>query len=249
MSFTRSLMVAGVLGLLAFHGTAGAQDWITDTTARKKPLTSWGVQFEEFEYRYSDRDEELGVWNADAFYGTDELKFRWLTKGEYGIEEQAYETLENQLVGQVPISDFFDAKAGLRFDTPEGPDRTYGVLGVAGLAPQWFEVDASLYVSDEGEVSTEFDAEYELLLTNYWILAATLDATVAFGEDRDIGVGRGLVSTETGLRLSYDLIDRSFSPYVGVVHERKYGDTADFAEAEAGSTDDWFAVIGARIAF
>ena len=88
-----------------------------------------------------------------------------------------------------------------------------------------------------------------MLFTNYWILAATLDATVAFSEDREIGVGKGLVSTETGLRLSYDLIDRAFSPYVGVVHERKYGDTADFAEAEGGSTEDWFAVIGARIAF
>ncbi len=122
-------------------------------------------------------------------------------------------------------------------------------MGVAGLAPQWFEIDANLYVSKDGDTSTELDAEYELLFTNYWILAATLDATVAFSEDREIGVGKGLVSTETGLRLSYDLIDRAFSPYVGVVHERKYGDTADFAEAEGGSTEDWFAVIGARIAF
>ena len=78
---------------------------------------SRGVQFEEFEYRYSDDDEELGVWNADAFYGTDEFKVRLLTTGEYEIEEQAYETLENQLVGQIPISKFFDAKAGVRFDT------------------------------------------------------------------------------------------------------------------------------------
>ena len=153
------------------------------------------------------------------------------------------------MVGQIPISKFFDAKAGVRFDTPEGPDRTYAVLGVAGLAPQWFEVDANLYVSNEGETSAELDAEYELLLTNYWILGATLDATVAFSEDREIGVGKGLVSTEAGLRLRYDLVDRAFSPYVGVVHERKYGDTADLAETGGGSTEDWFAVIGARIAF
>jgi hypothetical protein len=45
----------------------------------------------------------------------------------------------DQPVGQIPISDFFDAKAGARFDTPEGSDRTYAVLGVAGLAPQWFD--------------------------------------------------------------------------------------------------------------
>ncbi|WP_438616551.1 copper resistance protein B [Marinobacter salinexigens] len=220
-----------------------------DDSGRKDALRLWGVQFEELEYRYSDDDEELGVWNGDAFYGTDELKLRWLGKGEYAIEEQAYETLENQLVLQTPISTFFDAKAGVRFDTPEGPDRTYGVLGITGLAPQWFEVDANLYVSDEGDTSAGLDAEYELLLTNHLILSAALDATVAFSEDEEIGVGKGLVSTETGLRLRYDLIDRAISPYIGVVHERKYGDTADFARAEGGSTEDWFAVIGTRIAF
>ncbi|KKN71508.1 hypothetical protein LCGC14_0419770, partial [marine sediment metagenome] len=150
---------------------------------------------------------------------------------------------------QIPISKFFDAKAGIRIDTPEGPDRTYAVLGVSGLAPQWFEIDANFYVSKDGDTSAELDAEYELLLTNYWILSATLDATVAFSEDREIGVGKGLVSTETGLRLSYDLIDRAFSPYVGIVHERNYGDTADFAKADGGSTDDWFAVVGARLSF
>ena len=249
MSCIRSLVAVSFLASVGFSTAVTAQEMISDTTARKQPLTTWGVQFEEFEYRYSDDDEELGVWNADALYGTDDFKVRLLTTGEYEIEEQAYETLENQLVGQIPISKFFDAKAGVRFDTPEGPDRTYAVLGVAGLAPQWFEVDANLYVSDEGETSAALDAEYELLLTNYWILAATLDATVAFSEDREIGVGKGLVSTEAGLRLSYDLIDRAFSPYIGVVHERNYGDTADFAETDGGSKEDWFAVIGARIAF
>ena len=249
MSCIRSLVAVSFLASIGVSTAVTAQEMISDTTARKQPLTTWGVQFEEFEYRYSDDDEELGVWNADAFYGTDELKLRWISKGEYSLEERAYESLENQLVGQIPISKFFDAKAGVRFDTPEGPDRTYAVLGVAGLAPQWFEVDANLYVSNEGETSAELDAEYELLLTNYWILGATLDATVAFSEDREIGVGKGLVSTETGLRVRYDLVDRAFSPYLGVVHERKYGDTADFAQADGGGREDWFAVIGARIVF
>ena len=79
------------------------------------------MQFEELEYRYSDDDEELGVWSGDFFYGTDDLKLRWLTKGEYAIEEQAYEQLENQLVGQIPISDFFDAKAGCLLYTSPSP--------------------------------------------------------------------------------------------------------------------------------
>jgi copper resistance protein B len=249
MKLWMSLIASTVLGLVVMPAQTSAQERMQDTSGRKQPLTVWGAQFEELEYRYSDSDEELGVWDADFFYGTDTFKARWLTKGEYSIEEQAYETLENQLVGQIPISRFFDAKAGVRFDTPEGPDRTYAVLGVAGLAPQWFEIDANFYVSKDGDTSADLDAEYEWLLTNYWILTATFDATAAFSEDRDIGVGKGLVSTETGLRLSYDLIGRAFSPYIGVVHERKYGDTADFARAGDGSTEDWFAVVGARLSF
>ncbi|WP_417545605.1 copper resistance protein B [Marinobacter sp.] len=243
------LIVSAAVSLSVIPALASAQERMPDTTERKQPLNVWGAQFEELEYRYSDNDEEIGVWDADFFYGSDNFKGRWLTSGEYSFEEQAYEKLENQLVGQIPVSKFFDAKAGVRFDTPEGPDRTYAVLGVAGLAPQWFEIDSNLYVSKDGDTSADLDAEYELLLTNYWILTATLDATVAFSEDREIGVGKGLVSTETGLRLSYDLIDRAFSPYVGIVHERKYGDTADFARADGGSTEDWFAVVGARLSF
>lgn len=245
----RFLMILNLCASILLPMSVSAQGLIKDDTQRKQPLTVWGGQLEEFEYRYSDDDEELAVWNGDAFYGTDAFKLRWLTAGEYAITERTYESLENQLVGQIPISDFFDAKAGIRVDTPEGPDRTYAVLGFAGLAPQWFEVDASVYLSNEGDASAELDAEYEWLLTNYWILSATLDATVAFSEDREIGVGKGLTSTETGFRLRYDLFDRAFSPYIGVVHERKYGDTADFAQANGGVTEDWFAVVGARIAF
>lgn len=209
----------------------------------------WGFSAEKLEYRYSDSDEEVAVIESDAFYGTDELKFRWLFTGEWEEAHNAWETLENQLVGQIPVDEFWDAKAGIRIDTPEGQDRVYGVLGLAGLAPQWIEVDTNLYVSNEGDASADFEAEYELLITNYWILSATFEGMVAFSEDKEIGVGKGLNSTEVGLRLSYDLIGRTFSPYIGVAHERKYGDTAKLSRNSGSGTEDWFAVVGARIMF
>jgi len=67
MSCIRSLAAVSFLASIGFSTTVIAQEMISDTTARKQPLTAWGVQFEEFEYRYSDDDEELGVWTADAF--------------------------------------------------------------------------------------------------------------------------------------------------------------------------------------
>lgn len=215
-----------------------------------EPKNFWGIQFEEFEYRYDDDSgDKLGVWDGDIFYGTDEHKFRWLTQGEYKKEASEFSTLENQFVIQAPISDFFDAKAGLRLDTPEGENRSYAVVGLAGLAPQWFEVDLNFYISEKGDASADIDAEYELLLTNRLILTTSLAADIAFSNDVDIGIGSGLNSTELGLRLSYDVIDRSFSPYIGVVQENLYSKTADLAEDEGESTDELFFVVGAKIIF
>ncbi|SFM69509.1 copper resistance protein B [Marinobacter zhejiangensis] len=245
----RHMVATSWLALLMAAPLATAQAAGSEQEDTQSARYFWGAQFEEVEYRYSDEDDTLFTWDGDLFYGRDELKLRWLTKGEYEQEHDAYEQLENQLLVQTPVSDFFDAKLGVRFDTPEGPDRTYGVLGVSGLAPLWFEVDASLYLSDDGDALAELDAEYELLFTNYLTLIASLEVVYGIDEDEEIGVGRGLNSTEAGLRLSYDLWDRSFSPYLGVVHENQYGDTADFTRASGGDREQWFSVIGAKLMF
>jgi copper resistance protein B len=235
------------LAMAALATPAAAQEDAAKKTQTAR--TFWGVSAEKFEYRYSDSDEEMAVIEGDAYYGSDQLKFRWLFEGEWEEAHNAWETLENQFVAQTPVDDFWDAKAGVRIDTPEGADRVYSVLGLTGLAPYWLEVDTNLYVSDEGDASVDFEAEYELLVTNFWIMSASFESLVAFSEDREIGVGKGLNSTELGLRLSYDLLDRSLAPYIGVVHERKYGDTADLARNSGGSTEDWFAAVGARLSF
>ena len=57
------------------------------------------------------------------------LKVRWLSNGEYADQDNAFETLENHLVGQIPVSTFFDAKVGVRFDTAKGPGSHYALIG------------------------------------------------------------------------------------------------------------------------
>ncbi len=217
--------------------------------AQELGMTFYGIQFEQFEFRAGDENESFAVWDGDAFIGTDEFKARWISEGEFDTDTDKFETLENHLVGQVPISTFFDAKAGVRVDTPEGADRWYGVLGAAGLAPQWFEVDANLFLSEEGDASARLEVEYELLLTNKLILTPSAELDIAFSDDIEIGVGSGLSIGEVGLRLSYDLVDRMISPYLGIVHEQKFGNTKNLAEDGAEDTSSWFAVIGTKIAF
>jgi copper resistance protein B len=217
--------------------------------AQEKGSVFYAVQMEELEYRYGESSTELLVWDGDAFVGTDELKLRWLGSGEYDLDAEVFETLENRIVLQTPISTFFDVKGGFRFDTPDGPDRWYGLVGVTGLAPQWFEVDADLFLSEEGDASFRIDVEYELLITNYLILTPSAELDIAFSDDEEMGVGRGVSSAEIGLRLSYDLIDRSLSPYVGVAYEHEFGRTADFSRDEGEATETWFAVVGAKLRF
>lgn len=217
--------------------------------AQEKGLIFYGIQMEELEYRLGEGADRHAVWNGDAYVGTDELKLRWLGQGEYDTKGDTLERMENRVVLQKPVSDFFDVKAGVRLDTPDGPDRWFGVLGIAGLAKQWFEIDADLFVSETGDASARLDVEYELLLTNRLILTPSADIDIAFSEDREIGVGFGVNGVEAGLRLSYDLVDRAISPYIGIVYERKFGDTADFAKDEGEDAAAWFATIGTKIMF
>ncbi|MCR9215537.1 MAG: copper resistance protein B [Proteobacteria bacterium] len=209
----------------------------------------YDLQIEEFEYRYGEGGEELFAYDADAFIGTDELKLRWEGDGEYDINVKKFESLSNQLALQTPISDFWDIKGGVRYTSPQGPDRWYAAVGLSGLAPQWIEVDTHLFLSEKGKLSADLDMEYQILLSNYLILTPSASVDVAFSSDREIGVGSGVNSVEAGLRLSYDVWDRAFSPYVGVVYERKFGQTANFVEAEGESADIWYAVIGAKFMF
>ena len=216
--------------------------------AQKKSPLFYSVTLEQFEYRFGD-ESDVGAWDGDAVIGRDEWKLRLQSKGEYQRESSSFETLENQFLIQIPVSDFFDVKAGVRYDSPKGPDRVYGVLGLQGLAPQWYEVDADLFLSERGDFSARLDLDYELLLTNRLILIPALEADFAFSEDRAIGVGSGLGKIELGARLSYDLVDRSVAPYIGVHFEQLFGSTKRLARDEGEPTNELFFVAGVRFSF
>lgn len=216
--------------------------------AAKSPPLIYGVTAEQLEYRVGD-DTDLVAWDIGAEVGTDEWTVALDSVGEYATEPDAFETLEHQLTVRRPWTRFFDLKAGVRHDSPAGPDRTYAVLGLHGLAPQWVEVDADVFVNGDGELSARLDLDYELLITNRLILHPAFELDAAFADDDAIGIESGLTGMEIGLRLSYDVVDRTFSPYVGVVHERALGDTADRVRDEGEDAGEWFAVAGVRSMF
>jgi copper resistance protein B len=61
-------------------------------------------------------------------------------------------------------------------------------------------------------------------------------------------VGAGFSDIDTGLRLRYEF-SRKFAPYIGVVYQGKFGQTASFARQAGESTGDVRVAFGVRVWF
>ncbi|ETW11221.1 copper resistance protein B [Roseivivax marinus] len=245
----QNLKIASAAGMMLAAASAAQAQPLTDgfSGAKAEPLI-YGFQAEQFEYRDGDNGENVFVWDFDVLVGTDELKFVWRSEAEIVDGSGEFEGFENQLRLQFPVSTFFDAVVGVQASTPDDlPDRYNAVVGLKGLAPGFFEIDSDLYLSNNSFY--RFEAEYEGLITNRVILTPSIELTVPLQDDLKYGQAAGGATTEAGLRLSYDLIDRAFSPYVGVNYEKSFGGTADLIEASGEENGVTSIVLGARLNF
>ena len=187
------------------------------------------------------------AWDAQAWYGGDYDKLWLKTEGE-GEFKGGLEKAEVQALWSRAIDPWFDFQLGLRQDFGPGPDRTHLAVGVQGLAPYWFEVDAAAFVSTKGDVTARVEVEYDLRLTQKLIFQPRLEVDLALQDIRELGIGAGLSSGELGARLRYEIAPE-FAPYIGLEYERAFGDTASFAR-DAGEDRDAFSVlIGVRTWF
>jgi copper resistance protein B len=132
---------------------------------------------------------------------------------------------------------------GERADVEPAPDRHWAMLGVKGLAPYFFNVDAQFFVADHGRTAARIKADYELMLTQKLVLTHEVEINAYGKDDVERGIGSGLSSFEAGLRLRYEFV-REFAPYIGVLHERKLGDTANMAHDDNEARSDTMLVIG-----
>jgi copper resistance protein B len=146
------------------------------------------------------------------------------------------------------IDPWFDLQTGLRYDFRPDPSRAYLVLGVQGLAPYWFEVDAAAFVSTKGDVSARFEAEYDIRFTQKLILQPRVEVDFALQDVPELGIGSGLSSGEIGARLRYE-VRPEFAPYVGVEYERAFDGTARFRRAAGEDRGGVSFLIGLRTWF
>ncbi|MPY70781.1 MAG: copper resistance protein B [Alphaproteobacteria bacterium] len=205
------------------------------------------VALDRLEYRARNGNDLL-AWEGQGKIGTDYHKLALKSEGEYERRADRFEKAEVRLLYQRLISDFFDVQAGVRYDFEPDPSRVYGVVGLAGLAPQWFETDANLFVSDRGDVSARLEAEYDVLITQRLVLQPSAELNLGLSNDRPTGMGSGVRNVEFGLRLRYEIV-REFAPYIGVHWERKLGRTADIASEEGEDDSVVSLVAGVRVFF
>ena len=190
---------------------------------------AWFLEAERLEYRAGEGDAALH-WDAQGWWGRDLLKLWAKSEGEYAFDADELEEGEVQALLSRAIGRYFDFQGGVRRDFGAGADRTHAVVGVQGLAPYWFEIDAAAFISAHGEVSARIEAEYDLLLTQRLILQPRAELEFSAEDAPSRGLGAGLANVELGARLRYE-IRREVAPYVGVSWSRDVGATADFARA------------------
>lgn len=226
---------------------------------QKGAQENFGVQFvhdnENFAVFFGDRLEyqtregaDAVLWDVQAWVGADYDKLWFKSEGEYGTDKDRFEQAQAELYYSRNIASFWDLQLGIRHDFEPDPERTFAALAVQGLAPLWFEVEATAYISEDGDVSAALEAEYDLLLSQRLILQPRFETGIAIQEVEEYGVGQGINDIELGLRLRYH-IRREFAPYVGVSWSRKLGETADLAEDEGEDTSITSFVAGIKFWF
>lgn len=200
---------------------------------------------DRLEWQDADGGDTLH-WKTRAWLGRDTGRL-WL-RAEGERPRGAAGTQELELLWGMPVAAWWDFVAGVHREVGAGPSRTFGALGVQGVAPYGLEIEATAYLGDGGQAGAKLDVEYELLLTNRLVLVPEVEAAAWGRDDEARGIGSGLSSLTAGLRLRYEF-RREFAPYLGVEWSGSFGGTADAAREAGDAVRDTRVVAGLRVWF
>lgn len=195
---------------------------------------------------FHGRDANGQAWEAEGWYGNDSDKLWVRTEGE-----RTRGKLDDGDLGAFwnhNIAAYWSTQLGVRQDLGEGPKRTWAAFGVQGLAPYWFELEATGYAGASGRTAARLRVDYELLFTQRLILQPELEANFYGNDDPQRRIGSGLSDVQFGLRLRYE-IRRQFAPYIGVNWIRHIGTTADYARQDNQPVLDRQIIAGVRLWF
>jgi copper resistance protein B len=240
----------------AFSGPAHAADTVfppeimAQSRAALAPQLGGGthhlVSIDRLEIQLGEGEDGY-VWEANAWFGGDSDKL-WIKGEAEGGFGGVLEEVEMQALWSHAIGPYFDVQAGVRYDIRPQPDRAHAVVGIQGLAPYFFELDAAAFLSSEGDITGRIEIEYDQRITQQLILQPRIELGLSAQDIPEIGTGSGLTGIEAGLRLRYEFVPE-FAPYVGIEWQRQFGDTAGFARAAGDDPDRIVFMAGIRFWF
>lgn len=190
-------------------------------------------------------NQSVANWDVQGWLGGDHHKLWLQTEGE--VADSTTQSSESWALYSYNFDTFWDVQAGVRYDS-KPVSSSYFVAGLTGVAPYYFETQAHLFVSDDGDVSARLHVERDVLFTQKLILQPYLEMH-AFAQDvREQDKGSGVSDVKLGLQLRYE-ISRKFSPYLEINVERLLGETADIAEDTGDDRSSASVVAGLRFMF
>ena len=226
----------------------GAEEMAASRAAVTKEVSGTPVfwfQGDRLEYRLREGDDGY-LWDVQGYYGGDYNKFWFKSEGE-GSFGETIESAEVQALWSRAIAPFFDFQAGVRQDFT-GPERTHAVVGIQGLVPYEFEVDAAAFLSNKGDLTARIEGEIDQFITQRLIVQPRAEIALSAQDIPELGIGSGIDTIEVGIRLRYEFA-REFAPYIGIDQEWKIGNSRDFARAAGEDPSVTNYVVGVRFWF
>ena len=172
------------------------------------------VMGDRFEYREAD---EAFLWDISGWYGGDINKFAFKTEGRH--LDGDIEHGELQLLYRRALTPYFDLQVGARHSVDHDDSINSAVIGLIGDARYGFEIDASAFLTEDGDLLARAEFERDILLTQRLVLQPRLEVNAAFSDVPELGVDAGIFELSADLRLRYEF-SRKFAPYIGVSHEQ-----------------------------
>lgn len=185
----------------------------------------------------------LASWDVNARFGTDD--YRLVVKSEGEVVRGRTKDAEVQVLFDKPISEFFNFQAGWR-RVLLPVNRNFFAIGIEGLAPYFFDTEATLFISEKGGASFRAKGGIDIPVATNLFSKPSVEVNLYGSDDRALGTYAGLGSIKLALQTRYE-ITRQFAPYVEVGWERLLGRTGSVARSTGDRFENAYAVVGIRM--
>jgi len=198
--------------------------------------TAWSVRINQLE-QLND-DENTTTSEGIAWYGTDSQRLRLTWDIEHNVQD-AHQNLS--ITWQKPLDSFWNYELGLAFED----EQTWLKVNLNGLLPYKFEFDTSLLVNDQAHSLFLLEGDYDLRLTQRWVLQPSVKTRLYSHTDAANQQGIGFAELKTGLRLRYEMT-RRFAPYLGIQQQNFLGKTSELRTQQGLTNHETTWLAGVR---